>query len=200
MPPLLLIRRTAAAIDPKFRTTPANGTPFLPYSRDEDLARPLAVPGTPGLQHRIGGLEKADGSGNVSYDAENHARMTQLRADKVANVARDIPDVRVRGDADAELLVLGWGSTFGTITAAATRVRRAGHKVATAHLHHLNPLPSNTGEVLRSFKRVLVPEMNTGQLVKIVRAEFLVGAEPFNRVTGKPIPNGELEEAILERV
>jgi 2-oxoglutarate ferredoxin oxidoreductase subunit alpha len=188
-------------IDPAFATEANSDGEFWPYVRDENLARPWAIPGTPGLQHRIGGLEKEEGSGNVSYDPENHARMTQVRADKVAAVARDIPPVRVRGDADeAELLVLGWGSTFGTITAAATRARRAGHKVATVHLHHLNPLPSNLGEVLRSYKRILVPETNTGQLVKIVRAEYLVDAEGFNRVTGHPIANEELEHAILERV
>ena len=189
-----------APIEPNFASEANHDGEFWPYERDENLARPWAIPGTPGLQHRLGGLEKEERTGSVSYDADNHARMTQLRADKVAAVARDIPPLRVRGDADSDLLVLGWGSTFGTITAAATRCRRAGHKVATAHLHHLSPLPSNTGEVLRSFKRVLVPEMNTGQLVKIVRAEFLVDAEPFNRVTGHPIATEELEAAILERI
>jgi 2-oxoglutarate ferredoxin oxidoreductase subunit alpha len=187
-------------IDPSFATQANRDGEFWPYVRDENLARPWAIPGTPGLQHRIGGLEKEEGSGTVSYDPDNHARMTELRAGKIAAVARDIPPVRVRGDADADLLVLGWGSTFGTITAAATRARRAGHKVATVHLHHLSPLPSNLGEVVRSFKRVLVPETNTGQLVKLVRAEFLVDAEGFSRVTGHPIANEDLEAAILERV
>ena len=135
-------------IDPRFRTRRPNGTPFLPYSRDDNLARPWAIPGTPGLQHRIGGLEKSDGAGAISYDGANHQRMTDLRAAKVAGV--EVPDLEVDGDADADLLVLGWGSSYGTIRAGARRVRERGGRVATAHFHHLNPLPANTGEVLRA--------------------------------------------------
>jgi 2-oxoglutarate ferredoxin oxidoreductase subunit alpha len=187
------------AIDPDFAAPPANGDTFLPYSRDEQLARPWAVPGTPGLQHRIGGIEKADGSGNISYDPANHARMTELRAAKVAGIARDIPPLTVDSDPDARLLVLGWGSSEGAIRAGARRARQAGHKVALAHLRHLNPLPANTGDVLRSFDRVLVPEMNTGQLAQILRARYLVDIESFCKVQGQPLFAGEIEQQIEER-
>ena len=173
---------------------------FWPYERDENLARPWAIPGTPGLQHRIGGLEKEEGTGNICYDAENHARMTRLRAEQGRRVASDIPPLRVRGDADADLLVLGWGSTFGTITRGGHALPPRGPRWPRRTCTTCSPLPSNTGEVVRSFKRVLVPEMNTGQLVKIIRAEFLVDAEPLQPVTGQPISTEELEAAILERV
>jgi 2-oxoglutarate/2-oxoacid ferredoxin oxidoreductase subunit alpha len=172
---------------------------FLPYSRDENLARPWAVPGTPGLQHRIGGLEKADGSGNISYDAANHARMTGLRAAKVEGIAGEIPPLTVDAEPDATLLVLGWGSSEGAIRAGVRRARIEGHKVACAHLHHLNPLPENTGDVLRSFDRVLVPEMNTGQLSQVLRAKFLVDVESFCKVQGQPLFAGEIEQQIAER-
>jgi 2-oxoglutarate ferredoxin oxidoreductase subunit alpha len=184
-------------IDPRFRTTPANGTPFEPYSRDDDLARPWAVPGTPGLTHRIGGLEKADGNGGISYDGVNHERMVHLRAAKVAGV--EIPPLEVHGDADATLLVIGWGSSYGAIRAGARRAREAGAKVATAHFHHLNPLPPNTGEVLRAYDRVLLPEMNAGQLSKVLRAEFLVDVESYAKVQGRPLFAPEIEQEILER-
>ncbi|HUO73583.1 MAG TPA: 2-oxoacid:acceptor oxidoreductase subunit alpha [Solirubrobacteraceae bacterium] len=188
-----------ASIDPAFATASADDEPFLPYSRDARLARPWAVPGTPGLQHRIGGLEKADGSGNISYDAANHARMTQLRAAKVEGVADDIPPLTVDGDADASVLVLGWGSSEGAIRAGVRRARLAGSKAACAHLHHLNPLPSNTGDVLRSFDRVLVPEMNTGQLAKVLRAKYLVDVESYCKVQGLPLHAAEIEHEVLER-
>jgi 2-oxoglutarate ferredoxin oxidoreductase subunit alpha len=184
-------------IDPDFRTAAANGKPFLPYGRDEKLARPWAIPGTPGLAHRIGGLEKQEGTGGISYDGLNHERMTELRAAKVAGV--DVPPLEVDGDEDARLLVVGWGSSFGAIRAGARRARESGAKVATAHFHHLNPLPPNTGEVLRAYDRVLLPEMNTGQLAKVLRAEFLVDVEPFTRVQGRPLFAPEIEAAILER-
>src|SRR5205814_1281628 len=142
--------------------------PFLPYGRDDQLARPWAVPGTPGLQHRIGGLEKAEGTGNVSYDGANHARMTALRAAKVDGIVRDVPPLTVDSEPGAGLLVLGWGSSEGAIRAGVRRARLEGHKVAAAQLRHLNPLPENTGDVLRSFDRVLVPEMNTGQLAQVL--------------------------------
>ncbi len=181
----------------EFATEPNDGDTFQPYARDpETLARPWAIPGTPGLEHRIGGLEKADVTGNVSYDPENHHLMTQLRAQKVAGIAVDIPEVEVDDPDGADLLVLGWGGTYGPIAAAVRRVRRGGGSVAQAHLHHLNPFPSNLGEVVRSYERVLVPEINLGQLLKLVRAEFLVDAAGYNRVRGLPFRAAELQNAI----
>jgi 2-oxoglutarate ferredoxin oxidoreductase subunit alpha len=172
---------------------------FWPYLRDPDtLARAWALPGTPGLMHRIGGIEKEDGSGNVSYDSENHERMVHVRAAKVAGIAADIPEVVVEGPDDAELLVLGWGSTWGAIDGAVNRVNAAGRKVAKAHLTHLSPFPPNLGEVLRSHPKVLVPEMNLGQLSRLVRAEFLVDARSVTKVRGVPFTAGELESAILD--
>jgi 2-oxoglutarate/2-oxoacid ferredoxin oxidoreductase subunit alpha len=182
-----------------FTTEPNHDGDFWPYLRDEQtLARPWAVPGTPGLEHRIGGLEKADGTGNISYDPDNHDRMVSLRAAKVAGIARDIPEVEVDHQDGARLLVLGWGSTYGPIGAAVRRVRGQGGKVAQAHLRHLNPFPANLGEVLASYDRVLVPEMNTGQLRKLVRAEYLVDAKGYNRVSGTPFKAEELEHVIVE--
>ncbi len=187
-------------IDPAFAVADGESAEeFLPYARDERLARPWALPGTPGLQHRIGGLEKADGSGNISYDPANHARMTELRAAKVAGIVDEISPLVVDSDPDARLLVLGWGSSEGAIRAGVRRARLAGHKVACAHLRHLNPLPSNVGDVLRSFDRVLVPEMNTGQLSKVLRAKFLVDVESFCKVQGQPLFAGEIEQQIAER-
>jgi 2-oxoglutarate/2-oxoacid ferredoxin oxidoreductase subunit alpha len=189
------------AIDPAFAEAAdgARSDEFLPYARDERLARPWAIPGTPGLQHRIGGLEKADGSGNISYDPANHARMTELRDAKVAGIAEEVPALTVDAEPDARLLVLGWGSSEGAIKAGVRRARLAGHKVACAHLRHLSPLPSNTGDVLRSFDRVLVPEMNTGQLSQVLRAKFLVDIESFCKVQGQPLFAGEIEQQIAER-
>ena len=162
----------------------------------ETLARAWAIPGTPGLEHRIGGLEKQDETGNVSYDPDNHDHMVRLRAQKVAGIAADIPELEVDDPDGATLLVLGWGGTYGPITAAVRRVRKAGGRVAQAHLTHLNPFPRNTGEVLRAYDRVLVPEMNLGQLSKLVRAEYLVDAVGYNRVRGVPLRASELAEAI----
>ena len=175
---------------------------FMPYARDpQTLARPWALPGTPGLEHRIGGLEKADVTGSISYDPENHDLMTRLRAAKVAGIAQDIPLLEVDDpDGDADTLVLGWGSTFGPIGAGVRRVRREGHKVARAHLHYLNPFPRNTGEVLRRYDKILIPEMNLGQLLKLIRAEFLVDAIGYNRVRGLPFKAAELQEAITALV
>jgi 2-oxoglutarate ferredoxin oxidoreductase subunit alpha len=175
---------------------------FWPYERDpETLARPWAVPGTPGLQHRIGGIEKADGSGSVSYEPANHQRMIDLRAGKVAGIAADIPLLEVDDpDGDANLLLLGWGSTFGAIAAGVRRSRARGLKVAHVHLRHLNPFPSNLGEILRSYDQVLVPEMNLGQLRKLVRAEFLVDAKGLNKMTGQPFRAGEIERGILDHL
>jgi 2-oxoglutarate/2-oxoacid ferredoxin oxidoreductase subunit alpha len=186
-------------IEVGFATAPNDGERFLPYKRDPaTLARPWAVPGTPGLEHRIGGLEKADLTGNVSYDPENHDLMTRLRAQKVAGIAATIPELEVDDPSGrASTLVLGWGSTYGPIGAAVRRVRQDGHDVARAHLRHLNPLPRNTGEVLRRYEKVLVPEMNLGQLLKLLRAEFLVDAVGYNKVRGRPFRSSELAEAIV---
>ena len=186
-------------IDPGFATGPNAGTEFLPYLRDENLARPWAIPGTPGLRHRIGGLEKEDGTGDISYEPENHERMTELRAAKVAGIAKDIPPLSEDDpDGDAELLVLGWGSTWGTIRAAARRVRDQGKKVATAHLFHLNPFPSNIDEVVRRYPKVLIPEMNSGQLALLIRGRVLVDATSYSKVQGLPIFVEDLEQEILK--
>ncbi|HEX9683766.1 MAG TPA: 2-oxoacid:acceptor oxidoreductase subunit alpha [Acidimicrobiales bacterium] len=187
------------AFDPGYATEPNTPEGFLPYLRDPDtLARPWALPGTPGLEHRIGGLEKEDGTGNVSYDPVNHDHMTRLRAAKVAKVADTIPDVEVIGDTDAELCVLGWGSTWGAITAAVERVRRDGRKVAQVHVTHLNPFPKNLGEVLGRYPKILVPELNLGQLSRMVRAEFLVPATSLSKVQGLPFKFAEIEVAIRD--
>src|SRR5215210_4427510 len=181
----------------EFATAPNRDGEFLPYVRDpETLARAWAIPGTPGLEHRLGGLEKQDETGNVSYDPDNHDRMVRLRAQKVAGIAADIPELLVDDPDGADLLVLGWGGTYGPITAALRRVRAGGKKVAQAHLTHLNPFPRNTGEVLRAYERVLVPEMNLGQLLKLVRAEFLVDAVGFNQVRGVPLRASDLAQAM----
>ncbi len=186
-------------IDPAFATAPPESEPFLPYGRDERLARPWAVPGTPGLQHRIGGLEKADGTGNISYDGINHARMTELRAAKIAGISDELPPLTVDSEPGARLLVLGWGSSQGAIRAGVRRAREAGHRVACAHLHHLHPHPPNLGDLLRSFDRVLVPEMNSGQLAQVLRAKFLLDVESFAKVEGQPLFAGEIEEQIGKR-
>jgi len=188
-------------IEPRFATAPNHDDGFMPYLRDENLARPWALPGTPGLQHQIGGLEKEDVTGHISYDAENHERMTHLRQAKIERIAADIPLLEVDDPSgEADLLVLGWGSTFGVVRAAANRAREAGHKVATAHLVHVNPLPRNTGEVVTAYRKVLIPEMNLGQLAMIVRSRFLVDADSFCKVQGQPILTHELEEEIVRRV
>jgi 2-oxoglutarate ferredoxin oxidoreductase subunit alpha len=186
-------------IEPAFATAPPAGEEFLPYARDDRLARPWAVPGTPGLQHRIGGIEKADRTGNISYDGANHERMTELRAAKVAGIADELPPLEVDHENGAKLLVLGWGSSEGPIRAAVRRARLNGHKVASAQLRHLNPLPTNTGEVLRAYDRVLIPEMNTGQLAQVLRARFLLDIESLTKVQGLPLFTGEIEAAIEER-
>jgi 2-oxoglutarate ferredoxin oxidoreductase subunit alpha len=190
-----------------FATEPNHDGEFWPYLRDEvTLARPWAVPGTPGLEHRIGGLEKADGTGNISYDADNHDRMVRLRAAKIDGIADDIPDLEVddvRAEESAEkskVLVLGWGSTYGPIGAAVRLVRARGEHVAHAHLRHLNPFPRNTAEVVRGYEQVLIPEMNTGQLRRLIRSEFLVDAKGYNKVSGAPFRAEELEHLILETI
>jgi 2-oxoglutarate/2-oxoacid ferredoxin oxidoreductase subunit alpha len=176
----------------------ANGEPFEPYRRDpETLARPWAIPGTAGLEHRIGGLEKADVTGAISYDPDNHDLMVRLRAQKVAGIAADIPELAVDDpDGDADLLVVGWGSTYGPITAGVRRARRQGVRVAQAHLQYLNPLPRNTGDVLRRYEKILIPEMNLGQLAMLLRSQFLVDAVSYTKVRGRPLGARELEDAI----
>jgi 2-oxoglutarate ferredoxin oxidoreductase subunit alpha len=189
-----------APIEPNFAS--ATGEPFEPYARGNPaqpaLARPWAIPGTPGLAHRIGGLEKRDVTGDISYDGANHAHMTRVRSGKVGGIAADLPALEVDEDAGAELLVLGWGSSRGAIRAAARRVRLNGHAVAIAHLHHLHPLPRNLGGILHRYERVLVPEMNTGQLAQILRAEYLVNVVSHTKLEGKPLFAAELESVMLE--
>ena len=180
-------------IEVKF-TTKQEG--FKPYLRDENLSRPWALPGTPGLEHRVGGLEKANITGDVSYDPENHEFMVRLRAQKIKNMENDIPKLEVRGDKDADLLVIGWGGTHGAITEAVDRVRSKGFKVARTHFRYLNPLPKNTGEVLKKYKKILCPELNMGQLSKILRNEFLVDIESFNKIQGLPFKSSEIENRI----
>jgi 2-oxoglutarate ferredoxin oxidoreductase subunit alpha len=179
----------------EFRTNPEG---FQPYERDpETLARPWAIPGTPGLEHRIGGLEKENVTGNVSYDPVNHENMIHLRAEKVARIARELPDLQVHGDPEGgELLVLGWGSTAGAITGAVNAARRKGIPVSRAHLRHLNPFPSNLGDVLARFERVLVPEMNLGQLALLLRARYLKDIITLSKVQGKPFSRQEILDQI----
>ena len=170
---------------------------FLPYLRDsETLARPWAIPGTPDLMHRIGGIEKEDESGNISYDPANHQKMVNLRAAKVEGI--DVPDVEVAGDLDADFCMLGWGSTWGAIDASVDRLQAAGKKVAHVHLTHLNPFPKNLGEVLSKFETVICPEMNSGQLVNLVRAKYLLDGKPVTKMIGGPFTTGEIESAALQ--
>ncbi len=177
------------------RTDPEN---FHPYDRDENLARPWAVPGTPGLEHRLGGLEKANITGNVSHDPENHHLMTEIRAKKIENMQSIIPDLEVDGDAEGEILVLGWGGTKGSITEAVNDARRKGMKVSRAQLQYINPFPKNLGDVLSKFDKVLVPENNMGQLAKILRDKFLVPVIQFNKMRGLPLKTFEITEKIAE--
>jgi 2-oxoglutarate ferredoxin oxidoreductase subunit alpha len=182
-----------------FTTGPNEDGTYLPYLRDpETLARPWAVPGTPGLEHRIGGLEKEDRTGAVSYTPENHERMVAIREQKIAGIAEDIPEVRIDTDADADLVVVGWGSSYAAILAAVRRVRAQGHKVARIHLRHLNPLPTNLGEVLAGYERVLVPELNRGHLWRLIRQEYLIDAIRYSKVQGQPFKAAEVESKILE--
>ena len=180
----------------EFASDPAT---FKPYARDaETLARPWAIPGTPDLEHRIGGLEKSDITGNVSYDPTNHDRMVHLRAEKIQRIAQDIPELEVDGDERGGLLVLGWGSTYGVITTAVQRARAQGKKVSAAHLRYLNPFPRNLGHVLARYDRVLIPEINLGQLRLLVRGTFLVDAVGFNKVAGRPFTIRDIESKIAE--
>ncbi len=178
-----------------FRTDPKD---FHPYMRDEKLVRPWVKPGTPGLEHRIGGLEKQHIYGNISYDPENHQLMISQREQKVKNIANDIPELEVIGAKDAELLVLGWGSTFGAIAAAVEAQVEKGRKVCYAHLRYLNPMPKNTGEVVKKYKKVLIPEVNMGQLAKLIKMDYMVNPIQFDKVKGVPFKRSEIEAKIEE--
>lgn len=178
-----------------FRTDPEN---FNPYARNENNVRPWAIPGTPGLEHRVGGLEKQNITGNVSYDPDNHDAMVHLRAEKVRGIAKDIPLQEVYGEQSGELLVVSWGGTFGAVRSSVERLRKTGHKVSHAHLRYLNPFPRNLGDVLKNFKKIFVPEINLGQLSKLLRTEYLVPAIQFNKVRGLPLKSIELEKAMID--
>jgi 2-oxoglutarate ferredoxin oxidoreductase subunit alpha len=183
-------------IDVKFTTDPQG---FMPYSRDEEtLARPFAIPGTPGLEHRIGGIEKQHITGNVNYDPENHHLMVKLRQEKIDRVANDIPLVEVFGEKTGKVLVLGWGSTYGSISTAVEKLQSEGKSVSSAHLRHLNPFPKNLGEVLAGFETVIIPEMNLGQLATMVRAKYLVDAVAFSKVKGRPFQIREIVRKVEE--
>ncbi len=184
---------TIPEINVKFMTDKEN---FQPYFRDENLSRPWAVPGTPGLEHRIGGLEKANVTGNVSYDPENHEFMVRLRAEKINNIVQDIPDLEIYGDKDADLLVVGWGGTFGSITEAVNRVRKNGKKAAQIHFKYLNPFPSNTKEILSKYKKILCPELNMGQLSNVLSSKFNIKVEQLNKIQGLPFKSSEIENKI----
>src|SRR5580693_8531415 len=180
----------------KFETNPVG---FQPYKRNPDtLARSWAIPGTPGLEHRIGGIEKQDVTGNINYEPLNHEHMVRTRAEKVAGIAQDIPDIVPAGDQSGDLLIVAWGSTNGPITAAMNAQREKGRKIGHVHLRHLNPFPRNLGDVLKRYKKVLVPEMNMGQLVMILRAKFLVDAQSYGKIQGKPFKQSEIEDKIEE--
>ena len=197
-----LIPKTAEipAIPVNFAKEPngPNGN-YLPYKRDpQTLARPWAVPGTPGLEHRIGGLEKQDVTGNINYEPLNHEKMVRIRAAKVEAIAQDIPDIEPAGDQAGDLLIIAWGSTHGSITAAVKAQRAEGRKIGHVHLRHLNPLPSNLGDVISRYKKVLVPELNMGQLLWVLRAKYLVDAVGLNKIQGRPFKQVELEQKIEE--
>jgi 2-oxoglutarate ferredoxin oxidoreductase subunit alpha len=174
-------------------THPTDPEDFFPYKRDpETLARPWAIPGTPGLEHRLGGLEKADITGNVNYDPLNHEHMTRVRNEKIARIANDIPELEIHGDSKGELLVLSWGSTFGAVVTAVDRLRSQGADVSHAHLRYLNPFPKNLGDVLQQFNKVLIPELNLGQLSLLIRARYLVDTISFPKVQGVPFKVSEI--------
>ena len=190
--------QTLPPIEIGFRTEKEG---FFPYLRDPaTLARPWVRPGTPGLEHRIGGIEKQDVTGNISYDPDNHDHMVRTRAEKVRRVAQEIPPTTINGPATGDLLVVGWGGTYGAITAAVERAQTEGRAVASIHLRYLNPLPPDLGHILREYRKVLVPEINSGQLVRVLRAEYLVDAVGFNRVRGLPLASEEILEAITQLV
>ena len=182
-------------------TDPDGRRVYWPYLRDpETLARPWALPGTPELQHRVGGIEKHDGDGNISYAPDNHEHMVRLRQEKIDRIAADIGGVELHEDDGAEVLVLGWGSTWGAITDAVRRVRATGERVSQAHLLHLNPLPADLGEVLARYPRVLCPEINLGQLALLLRGRYLVDVVSHTKVSGVPFSGAELEARLREEL
>jgi 2-oxoglutarate ferredoxin oxidoreductase subunit alpha len=183
-------------IEVNFHQDPAT---FMPYARDpETLARPYALPGTPGLEHRIGGIEKQHITGNVNYDPENHHLMVKLRQEKIDRAAADIPLIEVMGEPAGKVLVLGWGSTYGSISSAVEKMQREGKSVSAAHLRYLNPFPRNRGEILSGFETVIIPEMNLGQLCTMIRAKYLVDAVPFSKVKGRPFQIREIVRKVEE--
>jgi 2-oxoglutarate ferredoxin oxidoreductase subunit alpha len=183
----------------KFATEANGPNGYLPYKRDpQTLARPWAVPGTPGLEHRVGGLEKQDVTGNINYEPLNHENMVRIRAAKVAGIVQEIPDAVPAGDPEGDLLIVAWGSTHGAITAALKAQRELGRKIGHVHLRYLNPLPANLGDVLQRYKTVLVPELNMGQLLWVLRAKYLVDAIGLNKIQGRPFKQAEVEQRIEE--
>jgi 2-oxoglutarate ferredoxin oxidoreductase subunit alpha len=187
-------------IEVKFKKELAEGEEiFQPYLRDEKLVRPWAIPGTRGLEHRIGGLEKQNVTGNVSYDPENHQNMVKIREEKINRIADHIPAQKLdSGPENGDLLVLGWGSTYGAIKSAVAELQRDGYAVSHAHLRYLRPFPANLGEIIRNFRHVLIPEINNGQLIKIIRDQFLVDAKGYNKIMGVPITKSELVVKVRE--
>jgi 2-oxoglutarate ferredoxin oxidoreductase subunit alpha len=174
---------------------------FMPYARDEKLARPWALPGTPGLEHRIGGIEKQHLTGNISYDPQNHEFMCKMRADRVQKIADSLPPTEIYGEQEGDLLVLGWGNTTGALRAGVESVRSStGKKIGHVQLRWLNPMPNDLGDIFKRFKRVLVPELNLGQLVKLIRARYLIDARPFNKIQGQPFKESEIVQAIKQQL
>jgi 2-oxoglutarate ferredoxin oxidoreductase subunit alpha len=172
---------------------------FQPYLRDDKLVRPWAIPGTPGLEHRIGGIEKQNITGNVSYDPENHQTMVKIRQEKVDKIAQYIPDqILDSGPEKGKLLILGWGSTYGAIKSAVIQLQAEGYSVSHAHVRYIRPFPKNLGTILKNFDHVLIPEINNGQLIKIIRDQFLIDAKGYNKIMGVPITKGELIEKVKE--
>jgi len=175
-----------------------DGSPFMPYERNEFLSRPWAIPGTPGLMHRVGGIEKENGTGNISYDPDNHQLMVDIRAQKVANAAKLLPEQVVIGPQSGELLVVSWGGTYGSCLTAVQQAQRDGRAVAHVHIRYLNPLPANLGEILLRFDKVLIPELNSGQLRMLIRSKYLVDAVGLNKVKGQPFMVSEVYARICE--
>ena len=178
-----------------------NGEEYLPYERDEKtLARPWALPGTPGLEHRVGGLETAENTGHVSYDPDNHHRMVELRQEKVNRIQNDIEKTEVFGKNNGEVLIISWGGTYGSCRSAVETLLDEGKSVSHVHLRWISPLPKDLGEIITKFKKVLVPEINMGQLIKLIRSEYLVDAKGLNQVTGRPISGKRITENVNELI
>ena len=189
------------SIDIEFAEGVKDGEEFFPYKRNEEtLSRPWAIPGVPGLEHRVGGLEKAENTGHVSYDPDNHHRMVELRQEKINRIQNDIAQTEVYGDEKGDVLILSWGGTFGSCRSAVESLRDQGKSVSHVHLRWISPLPKDLGEIIIKFKNVLVPEINMGQLIKIIRSEYLVDAKGLNQVTGRPISASKIAEKVNEMV